>query len=93
MISRVFVEWVDSGMSLDASVWQTKDDLNETIDGIKTCQTVGFLLKETKDWICLGQTICNDQFRGGYLIYKKNIVLMYGLSSDMKEAPIRRMLK
>lgn len=90
MISRVFVEWVDSGMSLDGSVWQTKDDLNETINGIKTCQTVGFLLKETKDWICLGQTICDEQFRGGYLIYKKNIVLMYGLSSDMKEAQIRR---
>ena len=68
-------------------------DLNEIINGIKTCKTVGFLLKETKDWICLGQTICDEQFRGGYLIYKKNIVLMYGLSSDTKEEPIRRILK
>ena len=51
MASRIFVEWVDSGMSLDGSVWQTKEDLNEIINGIKTCKTVGFLLKETKDWI------------------------------------------
>ena len=38
------------------------------------CETIGFLIHEDSDWIQLAQTINDDQIRGGYIIYKKNII-------------------
>ena len=76
MMKKVYVAWTDSGLSLLGNVWQTEEEIDNIVENIQTTETVGFLLKETDDWIVLVQTVNEDQYRGGYVIYKKNIVFM-----------------
>ena len=70
----VYVQWIDSGFSLLGNVWQSEEEIMDVVENIPITETVGFLLKETKEWIVLVQTTADTQYRGGYIIYKKNIV-------------------
>ena len=75
----VYVQWIDSGFSLLGNVWQSEEEIMDVVENIPIAETVGFLLKETKEWIVLVQTAADTQYRGGYIIYKKNIVSMRSL--------------
>lgn len=67
--------WVDSGFSLDGAVWQSKEDIEDIVKELKATHTVGYLVYEDDDWLGLAQTVNDEQIRGGYLIYKKNIIV------------------
>lgn len=69
-----YVKWIDSGFSLLGNVWQTAEEIMDVEKNIIPCETIGFLIHEDSDWIQLAQTINDDQIRGGYIIYKKNII-------------------
>lgn len=71
-----YVKWVDSGFSLLGDVWQTMEEISEILKESKIVETVGFLLGETDDWIILGQSMNQNLVRGGYFVYKKNIIEM-----------------
>lgn len=80
-----FVEWIDSGISLLGNVWQTFDEVNSIAENAELTETVGFLIYESQDWIILAQTINDNQVRGGYCIYKKNIKTMRRLTGVYDE--------
>jgi hypothetical protein len=72
----VYVRWIDSGYSLLADRWQDIEDVKNLKDEIKPIETVGFLLEESADYLILAQSYsCSENsVRGGYIIYKKNIL-------------------
>ena len=76
MIKMVYVRWIDSGISLLGNVWQTKEEIQEIVENNEPTETVGMLIHEDHDWIVVAQTINGDQYRGGYCIYKQNIMHM-----------------
>ena len=74
-----YVKWIDSGFSLRSDIWQDIEDIAELLKDNKTVETVGFKVYEDLDWLVLVQSkneIDNgpNLYRGGYFIYKKNIV-------------------
>lgn len=73
-MKMVYVQWIDSGFSLLGNVWQSEEEIMDVVENIPVAETVGFLLKETKEWMVLVQTEADNQYRGGYIIYKKNII-------------------
>lgn len=78
MILKVI--WMDSGFSLDGTVWQDKTEVEDIAKNIKTTTTVGELVYEDDKWLGLAQTINDNQIRGGYLIYKQNILVRQELN-------------
>jgi len=74
------IKWIDSGFSLRADIWQTLDEIKELLSENKCVHTVGYRIYEDEDWIVLVQSVNNsfnpdeDLYRGGYFIYKKNII-------------------
>jgi metal-dependent hydrolase (beta-lactamase superfamily II) len=75
MIEKMYyVKWVDSGFSLLGDVWQSREEINEILKESKVVETVGFHCGETEDWLILGQSMNQNLIRGGYFIYKKNIL-------------------
>ena len=78
-MKMVYVQWIDSGLSLLGNVWQSEEEIMDVVENIPVAETVGFLLKETKNWIVLVQTVADTQYRSGYIIYKKNVVSMRSL--------------
>ena len=73
-MDKVYVKWIDSGYSIRSDIWQTQEEVLGLINELKEVETVGFLLCETPEWIALAQSRNMDMLRGGYIIYKKNIV-------------------
>lgn len=73
-----YVKWIDSGFSLRSDIWQDIEDIAELLKDNKTVETVGFKVYEDLDWLVLVQSINETEngllYRGGYFIYKKNIV-------------------
>lgn len=74
-----YIQWIDSGMSLLGDVWQTKQDLSDIAKNMKLTETVGFVVYEDDEWVALAQTTNDEQIRGGYFIYKRNIRARYPL--------------
>lgn len=72
----VYVKWVDSGYSLHTDRWQDIEDVKNLKNEIMPIETVGFLLEESENYIILAQSYsCSENsVRGGYIIYKKNIL-------------------
>lgn len=72
----VYVKWLDFGYSLLADRWQDIEDVKKLKDEIKPIETVGFLLEESADYLILAQSysVSENSVRGGYIIYKKNIL-------------------
>lgn len=72
----VYVKWLDSGYSLLADRWQDIEEVKALKDTIKPVETVGFLLEESADYLVLAQSYSESEnsVRGGYIIYKKNIL-------------------
>ena len=72
----VYVKWVDSGYSLLADRLQDIEDVKNLKNEIMPIETVGFLLEESENYIILAQSYsCSENsVRGGYIIYKKNIL-------------------
>lgn len=72
----VYVKWLDSGYSLLADRWQDVDEVKKLKDTIKPIETVGFLIEESADYLTLAQSYAESEstVRGGYIIYKKNIL-------------------
>ena len=70
----LYLKWVDSGYSIRSDIWQTQDEVKDLLNELKVCDTVGFLIEETDDWVVLAQTTNMDLIRGGYIIYKANIL-------------------
>ena len=77
-----YVKWIDSGFSLLGDVWQSSEEINKILKESKTVETVGFFIGETDDWIILGQSMNQNLVRGGYFVYKKNIIEMKELSKN-----------
>ena len=77
-----YIQWIDSGISLLGDVWQTKQDLLDIVKNIKLTETVGFVVYEDDKWIALAQTTNDEQIRGGYFIYKRNIRARYPLRTQ-----------
>lgn len=77
-----YIQWIDSGMSLLGDVWQTKQDLLDIVKNMKLTETVGFVVYEDDNWVALAQTENDEQIRGGYFIYKKNIRARYPLRAQ-----------
>lgn len=71
---KVYVKWIDSGYSLRGDIWQTEDEIEDLLKELKEVETVGFLIQDNSEWIVLAQSRNLDMVRGGYIIYKKNIV-------------------
>lgn len=73
-----YVKWIDSGFSLRSDIWQNVEDIIDLLKDNKTVETVGFKVYEDLDWLVLVQSINETDdgslYRGGYFIYKKNIV-------------------
>jgi len=63
------VEWIDTS---SISGWHDKDIIDNPIDF--TCHSVGYLLKETPEYIMLAQSYQPDQF--GELLYIPKIVII-----------------
>lgn len=77
----IYVKWLDSGYSLLADRWQDIEDVKNLDvknlkDEIKPIETVGFLLEDSANYLILAQSYsCSENsVRGGYIIYKKNIL-------------------
>ena len=73
-MKRFYVKWIDSGYSLRGDLWQTEEEIVNLVNELKEVETVGFLLYDDEEWIVLVQSSNLDMFRGGYIIYKKNII-------------------
>lgn len=71
----MYVQWVDSGLSLANNVWQTPEECSDIVKETQPTETVGYKVYEDKDWLLLAQTINDGQIRGAYAIYKKNIIM------------------
>lgn len=73
-----YIKWIDSGFSLRSDIWQNVEDIIDLLKDNKTVETVGFKVYEDLDWLVLVQSINETDdgslYRGGYFIYKKNIV-------------------
>lgn len=50
----VYCEWVDA---VSEAGWETNDKCGE----IHTCQAIGFVIKETKDFLCLATNIAGNE--------------------------------
>ena len=72
----VYIKWIDSGFSLRGDIWQTIDEVKELKNELKEVETVGILIDDSTDWIVVATSLNLDMVRGGYLIYKKNIIEM-----------------
>lgn len=76
----VYLEWIDHCSNGDG-VWIDIKDMK--ID-VTTCKSVGFILKETEDWIVIAGHLSNDctegQCSGDMQILKKCILKRVPLS-------------
>lgn len=70
----MYVQWVDSGISMANNIWQPLEDCVNEIENTQLTETVGIKVYEDKNWLLLAQTINDEQIRGAYAIYKKNII-------------------
>lgn len=75
------IRWIDSGFSLRSDLWQTIDEIKDLLSENKIVYTVGYNVYENEDWVVLIQSVNianmnpdEDLYRGGYFIYKKNIL-------------------
>jgi hypothetical protein len=70
----IYLKWIDSGISI-INRWENPKDILRDIDTEKKpVETVGFLLKEDKDWIALSASRNERSINGGFAVYKKNII-------------------
>lgn len=74
MSKLIYVQWVDSGISMANNIWQPIEDCINEIENTQITETVGFKVHEDKNWLLLAQTVNDGQIRGAYAIYKKNII-------------------
>ena len=74
MKKLMYVQWVDSGISMANNIWQPVEDCVNEIENTQLTETVGIKVYEDKDWLLLAQTVNDGQIRGAYAIYKKNII-------------------
>ena len=67
-----YVKWIDSMGSSEAEVWSDK---NKVIKEAKVaeCETAGFNLKETNQFICLALSTGDEQVAAWMIIPKKVI--------------------
>jgi hypothetical protein len=69
-----YVKWIDSGISF-GNGWRDKEEVLDEIEQEKEpAESVGFLMKEDKDWLILFCTMSNNNVNGGITINKKNII-------------------
>lgn len=73
-MKKFYVKWIDSGYSIRSDVWQTQEEVESLLNELKEVETIGFLVSDNEDWIILAQSVNMDMIRGGYLIYKRNIL-------------------
>lgn len=76
MSKIVYVKWIDSGYSLRGDLWQTIDEVKQLKNELKEVETVGILIEDDSDWLIVATSLNLDMIRGGYLIFKKNILKM-----------------
>ena len=74
MNKLMYVQWMDSGISMANHMWQSVDDCVDVIENTQLTETVGIKVFENKNWLLLAQTVNDGQIRGAYAIYKKNII-------------------
>jgi len=70
----MYIQWIDSGISMANNIWQPVEDCVDIIKNTSITETIGIKVYEDKNWILLAQTINDEQIRGAYAIYKKNII-------------------
>jgi len=74
MNKLMYVQWIDSGISMANNIWQSVEDCVDVIENTQLTETVGIKVFENKNWLLLAQTVNDGQIRGAYAIYKKNII-------------------
>lgn len=70
-----YIKWIDSSISL-LNRWDSIENFLESIEvEKKPVETVGFVIKEDKDWLYLAtSTTCTNSINCGFVIFKKNII-------------------
>lgn len=67
-LALVYIEWVDS-TSLYGGVWKNIGDI-DAMKGPCTITSIGFLLKETKDYVSIAAHVSDSQVSGDMIIPK-----------------------
>ena len=80
MSKMVLITWVDSG-GVDGKVWDFKDDYDIHV---LECQTIGFVVEETKQHMVVAQSQNPDQWGRLFIIPRGCITATQALSTDKK---------
>jgi hypothetical protein len=71
----VYLKWIDSGLGLPNNWQEVQTNLEDVKErGNNPAESVGFLVKENKNWITLATSLDKNCMNGGCAVYKKALL-------------------
>lgn len=73
-LKAVYIRWIDSSSMIGDGIWTDRDQINPDNLKPEICETIGWLMHETEDFVTIASSVCKNQVHGHMCIPKVAIV-------------------
>jgi hypothetical protein len=71
-----YIVWLDHHEPQNENVWWSPEDLKTSITGPARVHTVGYIIKETDDWLAVAGQVTEDKYTSQPLVIIKSCIVL-----------------